>query len=79
MPVWLYWVKGKVVPVIKHYALKTYEGVDIQIHIVLTSALVEVNGQLHAPATLLLGKEPWYSLDRRFGGPPNRYGQHEKE
>jgi hypothetical protein len=34
-------VEGKVVPVlIKHYAMKAYGGVDVQIHIVLTSALV---------------------------------------
>jgi len=29
---------------------------------------MEVNGQLHAPATLLRGKEPpWYPLDTRLG------------
>jgi hypothetical protein len=27
-----------------------------------------VSGQLHAPAALPPGKEPWYPLDRRLGG-----------
>jgi hypothetical protein len=27
---------------------------------------MEVSGQLHAPATLPPGKEPWYPLDRRL-------------
>jgi hypothetical protein len=40
---------------IKHYASKAYGGVDVQIHISLTSA---VSGQLHAPAALLPRKEP---------------------
>jgi hypothetical protein len=30
------------------------------------------SGQLHAPATLAPGKQPWYPLDRRLGGPQNR-------
>jgi hypothetical protein len=29
---------------------------------------MEVSGQLHAPAALLPGKEPWYPLDRKLGG-----------
>jgi hypothetical protein len=33
---------------IKHYAMKGYGGVDVQIHIFLTSALVGVSGQLHS-------------------------------
>jgi hypothetical protein len=37
--------------------MKTYGGVDIQIHISLTSALAEVSGQLHTPAALPPGKE----------------------
>jgi hypothetical protein len=35
---------------------------------------MEVSGQLHAPATLLQGKNPWYLLDRRLGGPQSRSG-----
>jgi hypothetical protein len=51
-------VKGEVVPVlylIKYYAMKTHGGVDVLIHIFVTSALV--GGEWSAPA-LLAGKEP---------------------
>jgi hypothetical protein len=38
--------------------MKACGGVDVQIHIVLTSAVArEVSGHLHAPAALLPGKE----------------------
>jgi hypothetical protein len=37
--------------------MKAYEGVDVSIHIYLTSALAR-SGQLHVPAALLPGKEP---------------------
>jgi hypothetical protein len=36
----------------KHYAMKTYEGVDVQIHFFLPLQQLEVSGQLHAPAAL---------------------------
>jgi hypothetical protein len=35
--------------------MKAYGGVDVQIHIILTSALFA--GELHAPAALSPGKE----------------------
>jgi hypothetical protein len=38
----------------KHYAIKMYGGVGVQIHVILTSAL-DGNGQLHAPAALPFG------------------------
>jgi hypothetical protein len=38
--------------------MKTYGGVDVQIHVFLTSALVEVSGQLHALAPLPPKEEP---------------------
>jgi hypothetical protein len=38
--------------------MKTYGGVDVHIHIFLTSALAEVSAQLHAPAVSLREKEP---------------------
>jgi hypothetical protein len=40
---------------------------------------MEVNGQLHAPATLPPGKEPRYPLDRRLGGPQSRSGRSGEE
>jgi hypothetical protein len=36
---------------------------------------MEVSGQLHAPAALPQEKGPWYSLDRRLGGPQSRSGR----
>jgi hypothetical protein len=38
--------------------------------------LLEMSGQLHAPAALPPEKEPPYALDRRLGGPQNRCGRH---
>jgi hypothetical protein len=38
--------------------MKAYGGVDVYIHIFLTSVLVWSSGQLHAPAALRLEKEP---------------------
>jgi hypothetical protein len=35
--------------------------------------------ELHAPAALHLGKDPWYPLDRRLGGFQSRSGQGGKE
>jgi hypothetical protein len=36
---------------------------------------MEVSGQLHAPAVLPPGKDSWYPLDRRLGGPQSRSGR----
>jgi hypothetical protein len=39
---------------------------------------MEVNGQLHAPTALPLGKSPRYPLDRKLSGPRSRselYGE----
>jgi hypothetical protein len=36
---------------------------------------MEGNGQLHAPADSLRGKNPQYPLDRRLGGPQSRSGR----
>jgi hypothetical protein len=37
---------------IKHYTIKAYRGVDVEIHISCPRHLLEVSGQLHAPASL---------------------------
>jgi hypothetical protein len=36
---------------------------------------MEVRGQIHAPAALPPGKDPWYPLDRRLDRPQNRSGR----
>jgi hypothetical protein len=51
---------------------KTYGGVDVWIHVFLTSALIAGIGQLHVPTALPPGKSSRYALDRRPGGPQNQ-------
>jgi hypothetical protein len=59
--------------------METYGGVDVEIHMFLTSALVGGDGQLHAPAALHPGKGPSrYPLDRRLSGPQSRLDDMEK-
>jgi hypothetical protein len=48
----------KMYPVFNYAPRHEVVGVEMLIHALLTSALVEVSGQLHAPAALLPGKEP---------------------
>jgi hypothetical protein len=38
--------------------MKAYWGVEVQLHAFLTSALMEVSGELHTPAALQTEKEP---------------------
>jgi hypothetical protein len=40
---------------------------------------MKVSGQLHAPAALLLRKEPQYPLDGRLGGPQGQSGCYGEE
>jgi hypothetical protein len=49
----------------------TVAGVDVQIQVLLTTALIWI-GQLHTPSSL----PPWKkcALNRRLGGPQNRSG-----
>jgi hypothetical protein len=49
-----------------------YRGVEVQIHICLTSALFASVLSASQPAPLLPGKGSEYSLNRRLGGPPSR-------
>jgi hypothetical protein len=41
--------------------------------------LMDVIGQLHAPAALPPGKSPWYPLDRRLGRLQSRSGHSDEE
>jgi hypothetical protein len=41
--------------------------------------LLEVSGQLHAPAALPRGRNPQYPLDLRLGGPQSRSGRYGEE
>jgi hypothetical protein len=50
---------------LSNYAMKTYGGVDICIHLFLTLTL----------AGLPQGKSPQYPLNRRLGGPQNESGE----
>jgi hypothetical protein len=45
-------VKGNV---LKHYAMKKYGGVEVQLHLLLSLHEMEVSGQLHDPAALFPG------------------------
>jgi hypothetical protein len=55
--------------------MKAYGGVHVYINIFLTSALLEVSGQLHAPSALSPGKIPRYPL----GGPESRLNDRRSE
>jgi hypothetical protein len=56
--------------------MKAYGGVDVQIHIFLTSALVEGEWSASRPGRFTPEKSPRYPLYRRLGGPQSRSGQH---
>jgi hypothetical protein len=59
--------------------MKTYGGVEVQLHYPWPLHYLQVSGQLHAPAALLPGKIPQYPLCRRLGRPQSRYGHHKVE
>jgi hypothetical protein len=48
--------------------------VEVKLHAFLTLAL-DGGGQLYASAALPPGKDQWYPLDRRLGG-PQRWSEH---
>jgi hypothetical protein len=53
--------------------MKAYRGVDVQIHIFLTSALAGGEWSASRPGRFTPGgKSPRYPLDRRLGGPQSR-------
>jgi hypothetical protein len=49
--------------------MKTYWGVEVQLHTFLTLALDGVSGQIHTQATLPQEKSRRYPLGKRLGGP----------
>jgi hypothetical protein len=50
--------------------MKAYGGLDVQIHIFLTSALVGGSVQLHVPVALPPGKEPPVFIGQEAGWAP---------
>jgi hypothetical protein len=59
--------------------MKKYVGVDVQIHVFLTSALVGGVWSASCPGRDTQGKGPPVSLDTRLGGPKNRSGRSGEE
>jgi hypothetical protein len=57
------------VHIIKHYAMKTYRGVKVQLHTFLTSALVRGQWSALSPGRFSSGKEPRCPLNWKLGGP----------
>jgi hypothetical protein len=60
--------------------MKAYGGVDVYIHIFLTSALTGNEWSASRPKPLYpRGNSPRYALDRRLGGPQSRSGRRGEE
>jgi len=55
--------------------MKTYEGVEVQLHAFLTAALGGFELSVSRPGRFTLGKSPRYPLERRLGGPQIRCGR----
>jgi hypothetical protein len=65
---------------VKMYAMKTYGGVNVKIHIFLTLALAGGEWSASHPSRFTpRGKSPRYPLDRRLGGLQSRFGQRRDE
>jgi hypothetical protein len=54
--------------------MKAYGGDDVYLHVLLTSALLEVSGQLYAPVALTRWKKSPVSIGQEAGWPRNRSG-----
>jgi hypothetical protein len=55
--------------------MKTYWGVEVQLHAFLTSALDGGEWSASRPGRFTpQGMNPWYLLDRMLGGPQSRSG-----
>jgi hypothetical protein len=60
----------------EHHAKKAYWEVEVQLHLILTSALDGGEWSASRPRQLYLqGKSLWYTLDRRLDGPQSRSGR----
>jgi hypothetical protein len=53
---------------IKHYAMKMYGGVEVQLQLSWPLQWIEMSGQLHTPSALPPGKRARYPLGRRLDG-----------
>jgi hypothetical protein len=72
---------GKVAPVLtKQHAMKTYGGVEVELHAFLTSALDVGKWVASRPGRFTPGETaPLYPLDKRLGGPQSRSGRGSEE
>jgi hypothetical protein len=60
--------------------MKAYGGMDVYVHIFLTSVLAGGEQSGWCPSRFTPGEgTPQYPLDRRLGGPQIRSGQHGEE
>jgi hypothetical protein len=59
--------------------MKTYGGVEVYVHVFLTSALVGGEWSASRPGRFTPGKGARYPLDRRLGMPQNRSGRRGEE
>jgi len=60
--------------------MKRYWGTEVKPHAFLTSALDKRRVNTFTPRPLYPGgRNPWYPLDRRLGGPQSRSGRGEAE
>jgi hypothetical protein len=60
----------------KHHAMKTYWGVEVDLHVFLTLALGGGEWSALLPGRFTLReKSPWYPLDKRLGGPQSHPGR----
>jgi hypothetical protein len=59
--------------------MKTYGGMEVELHHPYPRRYMEVSGKLRAPAALNLENHRRYPLDRRLGGPQGRSGRYGEE
>jgi hypothetical protein len=59
--------------------METYGGMDVQIHVFLTSVLIGEEWLASRPGRFTSGKEHWFLLERRLGGSLNRSGRRREE